>query len=132
MSTLNGKQLAVLYDDRFRLNDWDFTLASQAWKLYVSGDDQALEKWINETTFWGSLHLLKPALQAHLKRVRINEAGLNYIEQVLLDIYNSGVKTKHAIYQVFWKSEKIYGMGDSEIDIYLRSLDNKQLIDMPA
>ena len=132
MGQLNGKQLALLYDDRFRLNDWDFTLASQAWKLYVSGDDIALEKWINETTFWGSLHLLKPALQAHLKRVRINGAGLNKIEQTLLDIYNSGIKNKSAIYEVFWKTEKIYGMGDLEIDIYLQSLANKQLITMPA
>jgi hypothetical protein len=132
MGQLNGDQLAVLYDDRFRLSDWDFTLASQAWKLYVNGDDIALEKWINETTFWGSLHLLKPALLAHLKRVRINEAGLNYVEQTLLDIYNSGIKNKHDIYQAFWKSEKIYGMGDTEIDIYLRSLADKNLIEMPA
>jgi len=132
MGQLNGKQLAVLYDDRFRLNDWDFTLASQAWKLYVGGYDVALEQWINGTTFWGSLHLLKPALQAHLKRVRANETGLNHIEQTLLDIYNSGTKTKHAIYEAFWKAEKIYGMGDLEIDIYLRSLVDKCLIVMPA
>jgi hypothetical protein len=132
MGQLDGSQLAVLYDDRFRLNDWDFTLASQAWKLYVGGDDSALEKWINETTFWGSLHLLKPALLAHLKRIRVNEAGLNYIEQRLLDIYSSGIKNRHAIYEAFWKTEKIYGMGDMEIDIYLRALAGKQLIAMPA
>lgn len=132
MGQLNGNQLAVLYDDRFRLNEWDFTLASQAWKLYVNGDDTALERWIDETTFWGSLRLLKPALQAHLKRVRVNEAGLNHIEQTLLDIYNSDIKTKYAIYKAFWKTEKIYGMGDMEIDIYLRSLADKNLIVMPV
>jgi hypothetical protein len=132
MGQLNGNQLAVLYDDRFRLNEWDFTLASQAWKWYVNGDDMALERWINETTFWGSLRLLKPALQAHLKRVRVNEAGLNHIEQTLLDIYNSGIKTKYPIYEAFWKTEKIYGMGDMEIDIYLRSLADKNLIVMPV
>ena len=104
-------------------------MASQAWKIYVSGDDKALEKWINENTFWGSLHLLKPALQAHLKRVRVNENGLNHIEQKLLDIYNSGIKTKQAIYQAFWNTEKIYGMGDLEIDIYLKALAGKRLID---
>jgi hypothetical protein len=128
MGQLNGNQLAVLYDDRLRLNDWDFDLASKAWKLYVGGNDIALEKWINETTFWGGLHLLKPALQAHLRRVRVNEAGLNYIEQKLLDIYNRGIKTRHSIYEAFWKTEKIYGMGDLEIDIYLRSLADKNLI----
>ena len=132
MGQLNGSQLAVLYDDRLRLNDWDFTLASHAWKLYVNGDDLALEKWINETDFWGSLHLLKPALQAHLKRVRVNKAGLNHIEQTLLDIYGSGIKNKQAIYEAFWKAEKIYGMGDTEIDIYLRALADKNLIVVPV
>lgn len=130
MGQLTGQQLAALYDDRFQLNDWDFTIALQAWKIYVSGDVGALEKWINENTFWGSLHLLKPALQAHLKRLRVSENGLNYIEQRLLDIYKSGIKTKYAIYEVFWRTEKIYGMGDLEIDIYLKSLANKQLIDL--
>jgi hypothetical protein len=128
MGQLTGGQLEGLYDNRSQLSDWDFALALQAWKLYVSSDDAALEKWINETTFWGSLHLLKPALQAHLKRVRVNANGLNYIEQSLLDIYNSGIKTKPAIYKAFWKTEKIYGMGDLEIDIYLKALAARQLI----
>jgi hypothetical protein len=132
MGELTGNQLAELYDDRFRLNDWDFTLASQAWELYIGGDDTALEKWIDENTFWGNLHLLKPALEAHLKRVRLNTNGLNYIEQKLLDIYNSGIKTKYAIYEAFWKIEKIYGMGDMEIDIYLKALTDKKLIDIKS
>lgn len=132
MGQLTGRQLAELYDDRFQLNDWDFTLAWQAWKLYVSGDDIALEKWLNENTFWGSLHLLKAALQAHLKRVRLNENGLNHIEQKLLDIYNGGLGTKYAIYEAFWKTEKIYGMGDLEIDIYLKVLTEKKLIDIKS
>lgn len=128
MGQLTGRQLAGLFDNRTQLNEWDFTLALQAWKLYVSGDDQALEKWINQNTFWGGLHLLQPALLAHLKRVRVNQNGLNYIEQKLLEIYNSGIMTRHAIYEAFWKTEKIYGMGDLEIDIYLRSLVDKGLI----
>ncbi|MDB5135957.1 MAG: hypothetical protein JWP37_2560 [Mucilaginibacter sp.] len=130
MGQLNGEQLEDLYDGRVRLNEWEFTLAAEAWKLYVSGDDIALEKWLNENTFWGNLPLLKPALQAHLKRKKINPNGLNYIEQKLMDIYNSGVKTKPGIYQVFWQTEKIYGMGDFEIDIYLRTLASRQLIDL--
>ena len=132
MGELNGDQLDDLYDDRFRLDDWDFTLAAQAWKLYVGGDDQRLKKWINENTFWGNLHSLKAALLAHLKRVERNENGLNHIEQTLLDIYNGGIKTKYAIYEAFWATEKIYGMGDLEIDIYLRALADKKLIVMPS
>jgi hypothetical protein len=130
MGQLNSDQLEDLYDDRFQLNDWDFTLASQAWKLYVENDPDKLEKWIKENTFWSNMHLLKPALEAHLKRIRMNANGLNAIEQKLLDIYNSGIKNKQAIYEVFWQTEKIYGMGDREIDIYLKMLADKQLIDL--
>lgn len=129
MGELNGEELEYLYDNiRVQLSEADFAIAEQAWKLYVSGDADALEKWLNENTFWGSLSLLKPAMQAHLGRVRVNENGLNAIEQKLLDIYNSGIKTKHGIYHTFWQTEKIHGMGDLEIDIYLRRLADKQLI----
>ncbi|HTE00529.1 MAG TPA: DUF1835 domain-containing protein [Mucilaginibacter sp.] len=131
MGELTGEELDYLYDNiREQLGEPDFFVAEEAWKLYVSGDADALEKWLNENTFWGNLHLLKPALQAHLKRIRVNENGLNYIEQKLLDIYISGIKSKPNIYHVFWQTEKIYGMGDLEIDIYLQKLVDKQLIDL--
>jgi hypothetical protein len=67
-------------------------------------------------------------MQAHLKRLRTNEAGLNYIEQKLLDIYCNGAETRHTIYQRFWNDEKIYGLGDTEIDLYLQPLIDRQLI----
>jgi hypothetical protein len=131
MGELNGQELEYLYDNiRVQLGEPDFAIAEQAWKLYVSGKADELEKWLNENTFWGGLTLLKPALQAHLERIRINEDGLNAIEQKLLDIYKSGIKNKHAIYGAFWRTEKIYGMGDLEIDIYLGVLVDKQLINL--
>jgi len=125
---LNGDQLEDLYDSREQLSDWEFELAAEAWPLYVNGNADELERWLNENSFWGALHLMKPALLAHLKRLRLNTNGLNYIEQKLLDIYNSGIKTRPEMYHAFWSTEKIYGMGDSEIDIYLDRLTEKQLI----
>jgi hypothetical protein len=131
MGELTSEELECLYDNiRVQLGEPDFAIAEQAWKLYVNGDDTALEKWLNETAFWGNLTLLKAALQAHLGRIRVNESGLNVIEQKLLDIYNSGIKTKTGIYSDFWQTEKIFGMGDLEIDIYLRSLTEKQLTNL--
>lgn len=131
MGELNGAELEYLYDHiRVQLGEPDFAIAKKAWKLYVAGDADALEKWVNEVTFWGNLHLLKPALHAHLKRLRVNENGLNAVEQKLLDIYQSGIKNRQAIYQDFWQTEKIYGMGDLEIDMYIQSLTDKQLIDL--
>ncbi|HEX3384715.1 MAG TPA: DUF1835 domain-containing protein, partial [Mucilaginibacter sp.] len=129
MGELNGEELEYLFDNiREELGESDFAIAAEAWKLYVAKNPDRLEKWLNETTFWGSLRCLKPAMEANIKRLRTNAEGLNYIEQTLLDIYNYGYKTKYEIYQRFWDDEKIYGMGDLEIDIYLKRLADKGLI----
>lgn len=123
MGELNGTELTYLYDNiREQLSDEDFAIAIKAWKAYVSQEAEQLSEFLADTGFWGSLHFLKPALEAQLKRLQVNEQGLNYIEQKLLDIYNYGVRTKPEIYLEFWKTEKIYGMGDTEIDIYLDRL----------
>ncbi|MDB5131538.1 MAG: hypothetical protein JWR02_1287 [Mucilaginibacter sp.] len=129
MGELTGEELEYLYDNiRTRLSEADFIIAAEAWNTYVTHDAEKLKAYLSETDFWGNLHLLKPALEAHLERLQVNENGLNYIEQKLLDIYNYGIKTKPEIYQRFWSTEKIYGLGDSEIDIYLEKLRNKKLI----
>ncbi len=129
MGELNGEELEYLYDNiRVQLSAEDFAIASAAWDVYVSNNPEKLSAYLANTTFWGSFHLLKPALQAQLKRLQVNENGLNYVEQKLVDIYNNGAKTQGEIYTAFWKTEKIYGMGDMEIDIYLNRLQKKGLI----
>lgn len=131
MGQLDGQQLEDLYDNiRVQLGAYDFELATEAWDLYVTGDAGKLAKWINATTFWGNMHCLKPAMQAHLKRLQHNTNGLNYIEQTLLDIYNTGSKTRPEIYAAFWSADKIYGMGDSEINTYLDNLAARGLINL--
>ena len=131
MGELTGEELEFLYDNiRVRLSAIDFAFAAEAWLVYVSQDAKRLGRFLSKTEYWGNLSALKPALEAHLKRLRVNEQGLNYIEQKLLDIYNSGVKTKPEIYQRFWNTEKIYGMGDMEIDLYLGRLEQKGLISL--
>jgi len=123
MGQLDGEQLEYLFDGRLRLTEYDFRLAEEAWGLYVKGDVTQLQNWIDTNPFWGSLHLLKAAMQAHVKRLTVNDAGLGYIEQKLLTIQQSGVTDQAEIYAKFWAEEKIYGMGDKELDIYLDRLD---------
>jgi hypothetical protein len=131
MGELTGEELEYLYDNiRVQLSALDCILAEEVWRIYVSHNAEKLRQYLNKTDFWGSLHLLKPALEAQLKRLEINANGLNYIEQKLLDIYNIGLKTKPDIYSIFWKTEKIFGMGDLEIDIYLNRLQEKGLISL--
>lgn len=123
MGELSGEELEYLYDNiRVQLSAIDFVIAAEVWAIYVSRDAEKLKEYINTTHFWGSLHLLKPALEAQLKRLQVNENGLNYVEQKLLDIYNYGFKTRPEIYRKFWETEKIYGMGDMELDIYLQKI----------
>jgi hypothetical protein len=67
-------------------------------------------------------------LAAQVARLTLDENGLNYIEHRLVEIYNYGYKTWPEILSVFWEKEKIYGMGDMEVDIYLQRLIRKGLI----
>ena len=129
MGELNGEELEFLYDNtRIQLSAMDFIIAEEAWNVYVLKDEEKLTSYLIDNSFWGSLTLLKPALEAQLKRLQLNEHGLNYVEQRLLDIYNSGIHTKPELYQEFWKIDKIYGMGDLEINSYLSRLEDKGLI----
>jgi len=131
MGELTGEELEYLYDNiRVQLNEMDFTLAKQAWAVYVSRDEEKLRAFLHATDFWGNLQNLKPALAAQLKRLLTDEKGLNYIEQKLLEVYNNGYKTWPEILSIFWQSETIYGMGDLEIDIYLKRLIKKGLISL--
>jgi len=125
---LTGKQLEALYDSRLHLGEYDFTIATEAWQAYITFDADKLQQFIEDTPFWGGLHLLKFALQAQVQRLELNEQGLNYIEQKLLLIYQNGTTDRHAIYEAFWHDEAIYGMGDAELDTYLDGLQSKGLI----
>ncbi|GGH10899.1 DUF1835 domain-containing protein [Mucilaginibacter phyllosphaerae] len=131
MGELDGGQLEDLYDNtRVQLSDYDFELATEAWSLYINGDASRLQGWLNSVQFWANMQCLKPALQAHLKRLQTDQQGLNYIQQTLLDIYNRGIKTRPEIYRAFWQANKIYGMGDSELNIYLNELQARKLINI--
>ena len=131
MGELNGEQLDYLYDNnRVQLGEPDFFVAAEVWKIYTNNKAAELKKYLAENNYWGNLHCLKNALQAHLKRLELNKDGLNYIEQKLLDIYHSGIHNRLGIYKAFWQDGKIYGMGDMEIDIYLNRLTQSRKIDI--
>ena len=129
MGELTGDELEYLYDNiRLPLSGLDFIIAEEAWSIYVRRNKKRLADYIDHNNYWGSLHSLKPALEAELTRLRLNDNGLNAVEQKLLDIYKSGIVTQPEIYSKFWETEKIYGMGDKEIDLYLNKLKQKKLI----
>ena len=123
MGQLDGDELDYLYDNiRVQLGEPDFVIAAEAWQVYTKHNLDELNKWLDNTHYWGNLHCLERAMRAHAKRLELNAIGLNYIEQKLLDIYKSGIHDRITIYQNFWNTEPIYGMGDREIDIYLEKV----------
>ncbi|MCQ6959656.1 DUF1835 domain-containing protein [Mucilaginibacter aquariorum] len=131
MGELNGEQLEYLYDNiRVQLGEYDFELATEAWDLYIRCNAERIQQWLNETHFWANMTRLKPAMEAHLKRLQVDTDGLNYIHQKLLGIYNNGAHSRPEIYTAFWSDEKIYGMGDTELDIYLDHLNTRNLINL--
>ncbi|MBD1393700.1 DUF1835 domain-containing protein [Mucilaginibacter glaciei] len=131
MGELNADQLEGLYDNaRVQLGEYDFTLATEAWDLYVKSDAKSLQSWIDETPFWGNMPQLPIAMQAHLSRLDFDDSGLNGIHRALLKIYKSGITTKADIYREFWRTQKIYGMGDKELDIYINQLVERGLINI--
>jgi hypothetical protein len=122
MGQLNGSQLENLYDGRLSINEVDFYIADIAWKLLVKNDLPELRQWLNTNKYWGNLHWLYAALEAHINRRTPNSNGLNSVEQVLLNLYQSGITKKHDLQEHFWHQYPIYGMGDMELDLYLNKL----------
>lgn len=123
LGELNSSQLLDLWPTRVKLNKSDLEFASEAWDLYVANNPIAIETFLNRD--FGQLPLLKNALRAHLLRFPKAPKQLNHIEETLLQIINSGIRSKPAIYQAFWSKEPIYGMGDLQIDHVLDQLQAK-------
>ncbi|MDB5014151.1 MAG: hypothetical protein JWQ25_2353 [Daejeonella sp.] len=123
---LKPEELAELILDKVTLTQSDLALASKAWLAYAKGEKEEIEELLNFP--FGQLEKLRPALQAHLHRFPDEETGLNSIENLLISITNSGITSRSEIYNEFWKTTAIYGMGDAQIDTCLKELVNRNLI----
>ncbi len=132
MAQLNGDELEDLYDARLHLTEYDLTLSTEAWQKYTANDPDALQQWISTNPFWGSLHKLKPALEAQVQRSRVGDDGLNNIERTLVRLNTSGIDQRAELYEAFWNEQPVYGMGGAELDLYLDRLASRGLIQLQA
>ena len=130
IAELSRDELEDLYDARLGISEVEFYAGTEAWQAYRQQDAGALKRYLNTHTFWGNLHWLKGALKAQVKRLTVNESGLNGVEQLLLGIYQSGLHQREAIYQAFWQQNPVFGFGDNELDVYLKRLQQRQLINL--
>lgn len=128
LGELNGEQLASLYPERLVLQQADLDFATEAWDAYASSDALRMREFLTQD--FGRLPLLKIAFEAQLSRMDRNEEGLNRIEQKILDLWLNGARTKETLYKEFSKTEKVYGIGDDEFDLYIKKLRQKNLINL--
>lgn len=126
LGELNATQLKQLLPTKVTLQKSDLVLAAEVWDLYVENNPTKISDFIERD--FGNLELLKKALKAHLLRFTKPDNQLNYIDEVLLDIVNSGLYSKPAIYNQFWLQEPIFGMGDLQLNHALNKLQEKGLI----
>ncbi|HEY0898633.1 MAG TPA: DUF1835 domain-containing protein [Sphingobacteriaceae bacterium] len=125
---LMPQELVQLTEQQFRLTDYDLKIAAEAWRVYTTGDELTIRKFLQEDH--GQLTLLKPALEAHLERFP-DAAGLNRIDRELIRIVDSGVKDEWQIFKQFSDAWKIYGMTDLSVQSYLKKLKAAGHIQLP-
>ncbi len=123
---LSPQELSELTDQKLYLNKQDIHIAVEAWEVYASDDKKKMENFLKKD--FGQLSKLHPALIAHLDRFPDKETGLNKVEDLLITIIKTGITDRKSIYQEFWKTTAIYGMGDAQIDLYIKKLINNRNI----
>jgi hypothetical protein len=108
------------------LDELDLQVAGEAWNAYCSCEVSQISDFISRNHH--HLVTLKRAFEAHLNRFPDTATRLSRLEKTLIGIINSGLTRKEDIYHEFWKSNLIYGMGDSQIDLYIEKLEKRKLI----
>lgn len=119
LGELSPQELSALSAEKMAMTPADLRLASKAWEVYCINNKPQIETLLKED--FGNLKLLKPALQAHLRRMP-DANGMNDIDKALINIVRSGINNRKDIHQEFHKTHKIFGMTDFAIDHYLNKL----------
>ncbi|HEY1025346.1 MAG TPA: DUF1835 domain-containing protein [Sphingobacteriaceae bacterium] len=123
---LTPAELQALPTQKLALTREDLAFGAEAWRVYCRNDREEIENFLNRD--FGQLGLLKPALAAHLNRFP-DHTGLNGIDRRLMEICSSsGAVNRRELYQRFSATEKIYGMSDISVGLYLNKLEKQGLI----
>jgi len=125
LGELNASQLASLYPDRKTLSATDLETANGAWQAFTKKDPFVLWDWLVNAHISDNLPSLRQAMMVKVKTLTKNEAGLDYVEQKLLDIYQSGARSFADIYREFSQAEPLFGLGDAQVLTYLKNLRAK-------
>jgi hypothetical protein len=124
LGELNARQLASLFPERHRVTAGELGLATSAWAAYCSQDPSVVEVLLRTDT--SALPFLEKALLAHLKRFPATMNGLGQVENASLRLIDCGLERFIDLFPKFAAAEPLYGLGDAQLWLALRSLSDAQ------
>lgn len=120
LGELSSEELASLFPKRCPVTPAELKLAASAWQAYSSSNPGDIERLLQTDT--SALPFLSPALRAHLKRFPSTRNGLGRIENIALELIQSGSRTFKDLFAKFGNAESIYGLGDTQLWLALRRM----------
>jgi len=122
LGQLNEQQLESLLPQREEVSESQLQLGAKAWDAYSSSTPAHVEDLISAET--DALPFLKTAFAKHLERFPSVRNGLGRIENVLLELIQSGGKDFRSLFPAFQQQEPVYGFGDAQVFLHLKGLAN--------
>lgn len=110
LGQLDTKLYNKLYADKRLLSKIDFEFANYFWMIYQSDKHNELYSFTfhEHPTF----EYLKDCMIAHFYRYPNKDTGLNYSQNIVLEMLNDGPKTKRKIINQLIETQGFYGFGD--------------------
>jgi hypothetical protein len=116
--SMKKADLLNCFERRIQLSEKDTQLGLHLWRAYQAGDLVTIKKISFEKS--PTFPLLREVCEAHIQR--FPRSGLGRPQQKLKQILESGETDFKSIFIEFWKTEGIYGFGDSQVKSMLASL----------
>ena len=120
LGQLSAEQLDSLFPDRKAIEPVTLELASASWQAYCSPSPDAIEDASRTNT--AALPFLGAALRAHLKRFPSVKNGLGAIENLSLELVQTGPSDFTNLFSRFADVEPAYGFGDAQFGLALTRL----------
>ncbi len=120
LGQLTPAQMASLFESRREVSEAELSLGAEAWRAYSSPDPRAIEELLGGDT--SVLPYLREAMLRHLARFPSTRNGLGRVENLALELIQSGHGEFPALFQKFGRAEAAYGLGDAQFWNDLRRL----------
>jgi hypothetical protein len=120
LGQLTEEQLASLFPQRQNASPEQLQLGSKAWAAYSSPDPTEVLSLINSDP--SEMPFLRRALIKHIQRFPSTNNGLGRIENVGLELIDSGYRKFRSLFPAFVRREPEFGLGDAQLYFELKRL----------